>query len=234
LHPNVEKLLAVQKVDQAIARIRRDLDSVPSERQQREQALQTIRDRHADHVARMKKAEVAAHDNEISIRSADEEIKKLETRLNTVKNNAEYQATLLQIESVRGERSRTEEAGLALIEEIESLRVEVERSKSALDEEETVFAEFQEKIRALEAEREAQLGKVSAGRQDLVAAVPADLMAKYERMFVARGGLAVCAVDGETCTGCYTSIPPNLMVKLRASSAVVQCDSCQRILYLAE
>jgi predicted nucleic acid-binding Zn-ribbon protein len=30
------------------------------------------------------------------------------------------------------------------------------------------------------------------------------------------------------------SIPPNLQVKLRAGSAVVKCDSCQRILYYAE
>ena len=64
--------------------------------------------------------------------------------------------------------------------------------------------------------------------------VPPDLMARYGRLFEARDGLAVCAVEGNTCTGCYTSIPPNLQVKLQASSAVVCCDTCQRILYIPE
>jgi len=35
------------------------------------------------------------------VQFTDEELKKLEERLNSVKNNAEYQATLLQIESVK-------------------------------------------------------------------------------------------------------------------------------------
>ncbi len=64
--------------------------------------------------------------------------------------------------------------------------------------------------------------------------IPAELVKKYERLFEARDNLAVSAVEGVTCTGCYTSIQPNLLVKLQASSCVVQCSSCERILFLPE
>ena len=46
--------------------------------------------------------------------------------------------------------------------------------------------------------------------------------------------VVVAPVEGDTCTGCYTSIPPNLRVKLKAGTAVVRCDACQRILYYPE
>jgi predicted nucleic acid-binding Zn-ribbon protein len=224
LHPDVQKLLKVQKVDQSIAKIRRDIDSIPKERARRESALGFVKSEHAS----------AALGLQVSLRQSDEEIKKLDGRLNTVKNNAEYQATLLQIESVKRERARLEEEGLNLLEQIETLKSTVAAHAEKLAAEQSVFDEFEQKAAALIAERQKQVDEVAVGREALLADLPQDLVSKYERLFGARDSLAVCAVEGQTCTGCYTSIPPNLQVKLQASSAVVQCDACQRILFYAE
>ncbi|MGE0144089.1 MAG: zinc ribbon domain-containing protein [Planctomycetota bacterium] len=233
MHPDVQKLLEVQKVDQQIARIQRDLDSIPAERARRQTALDGVRKKVEDARDKMKAAEVAARSSETAIKGSDEEIKKLETRLNGVRNNAEYQATLLQIESVKKERSRLEEEGLGLLDTIETLRGEVDRLAATLKDEEATFAEFEKKGNALLEQRRADLARVSVGRDDLVAKVPRDLLTRYERYFSARDSSAVCAVEGNTCTGCYTTIPPNLLVKLQSASAVVTCNSCQRILYIA-
>ena len=234
MHPDVATLLQIQRVDQALAKIRRDLDSIPKERIRREAALEAQRAAHRALAERRTATEVAARNNELSIKGSDEEIRKLEGRLNTVKNNAEYQATLLQIESVRRERARIEEEGLALLESVEGLESEVAASQAKLAAEEEVFAEFVQKGEAFLAEKSGEVDRVGAGRAELVAKVPPDLMARYERIFSARDGFAVCALEGETCTGCYTSIPPNLQVKLQAGTAVVQCNSCQRILFVPD
>lgn len=234
MHPDVQKLLKVQNVDQSIAKIRRDIESVPKERARRESRLGLVRGEHDALAQALQQAEVGQRGNEVSIRQADDEIKKLEVRLNTVRNNAEYQATLLQIESVKRERARLEEEGLGLLEQIEELRGKVAAAAEVLQTEQAVFDEFVEKADALLIEREAQLGRVSQGRDDILAEVPPELVSRYERLFAARDGLAVCAAESGTCTGCYTSIPPNLQVKLQAGSAVVQCNSCQRILYQPE
>ena len=234
MHPDVRKLLEVQKVDQSIAKIQRDLDSVPRERARREAGLDQVRRRVAELSDQCKVAEVAAKTNELSLKQSDEEIKKLDGRLNAVRNNAEYQATLLQIESVRKERSRLEEEGLGLLDRIEALKAELGVAKEKLAEAEKVFADFVQEGEALLTKRRADLARVSVGRDDLAAQVPLDLMARYSRIFGARDSTAVCAVEGHTCTGCYTTIPPNLLVKLQAGSSIVTCNSCQRILYIAE
>lgn len=234
MHPDVQKLLQVQKVDQSIARIRRSLDSIPAERARRESALQRVRGDHDATVAALRQGELDQRGNEMSIKQADDEIKKLEVRLNTVRNNAEYQATLLQIESVKRERARLEEEGLALLERIESLNGQVQESKARLAEEQSIFDEFATKADALRAGKQRELEEVGNGRGDLIASVPPELQSRYERLFTARDGLAVCASEGGTCTGCYTSIPPNLQVKLHSGSSVVQCNSCQRILFMPE
>lgn len=231
LHPDVRKLLEVQKVDQKIAKIQRDLDSVPRERARREAGVEAVRRRWFELSESLKQSEVAARTNETTIRQSDEELKKLETRLGIMRNNAEYQATLLQMESVRKDRSRLEEEGLALLDQIEQMRVEVGGASEQLAEAERVLAEFVTESEPLLQQRRGDLERVSVGRDQLTHEIPPGLLDQYSRIFGARDSTAVCAVEGYTCTGCYTTIPPNLLVKLKAGSAVVICNSCQRILY---
>ena len=232
MHPDVLKLIEVQKVDQRAARLRKDLIALPKEQSQREGRLQGLRSSFAEAAKGLQNAEVESHSNEVALKQSDDELKKLESRLNEVKNNAEYQATLLQIESVKGERNRLEEEGLNLIERIESLRAEKQEKESTFKDQEEIFAEFLAEAEKLRQKREGEIAKVEVGRDELLTGISQELLSKYERLFEARSSLAVCAIEGDCCTGCYSSVPPNLLVKVRGNSSVVTCASCQRFLFI--
>lgn len=234
MHPDIRKLLAVQKVDSELARIQRDLDSLPREEAKRARELEQARQASAAAKQELTAVTIRSRESENSIRGADEEIRKLESRLNSVKNNAEYQATLFQIESVRRERNALEEEGLALLDKVEGLREVARETDEKLAAEEATFAKFQNEAAALAREREAARQRVSAGRAALIEGIPPDLLAKYSTLFAVRGGVAVCAVEGDVCTGCYTSITPNDQARLLGASSIVQCGSCQRMLYFPE
>lgn len=234
MHPDVKKLLEVQKIDQAIARVRRDLEALPRETALREKQLAERRRRAEERKATLTEAELGSRRVEKAIQQADEEIKKLEGRLNTVKNNAEYQATLFQIESVRRERGKAEEEGLGLLDQMEGLKAAHQEAARELAEEEQVFAAYQREAEALRGEREAEMGRVSAGRSERAKEIPPDLLDRYERLFSVRDGLAVCAVENQVCQGCYTNVTVNDLARLMGRASIVQCNSCQRILYLAE
>ena len=234
MHPDVKKLLEVQKIDQAIARVRRDLEALPRETALREKQLGERRRKAEERKAALTEAELASRRIEKAIQQADEEIKKLEGRLNTVKNNAEYQATLFQIESVRRERGKSEEEGLGVLDQMEGLKAAHQEAARELAEEEQVFGTFQQEALSLRGERETEMQRVSAGRSDRAKTVPPDLLDRYERLFSVRDGLAVCAVENQVCQGCYTNVTVNDLARLMGRSSIVQCNSCQRILYLPE
>lgn len=234
LHPDIEKLLAIQRVDQKIAHIRKDLLSLPKEQEKRKKRLDGLLAEADASAKELQSAEVRSKENELNIKQSDDEVKKLQERLNTVKNNAEYQATLLQIQSVRDDRSRVEEEGLGLIDQIETLRASAGEKRAAAEAEQKVYDEFLTEAEKLRQDRESKAAEVSTGRDELLAGIKPDLLASYERMFEFRNGMAVVEVEGSTCMGCYTSVPPNLMVRLQAGTAVVNCHSCQRYLYVQE
>ena len=51
---------------------------------------------------------------------------------------------------------------------------------------------------------------------------------------VLRDGLAGVAdeLQNKVCQGCYISVPPNIYVRIARATEIVQCPSCDRILYL--
>ncbi len=221
-------------VDQKIAKVRKDLDSVPKERERRQSRLDDLKRRADTTKTAATATEVEIRSNETGIKECDQEIKKLSERLNTVKNNAEYQAILLQVESVKKTIGELEEEGLGLMEKLEGLRGELSTADEAVAEEQKVFDEFNVEADKILTTRGAELAELDGERQQFIGDVSPELLQHYDRMLSARSHFVVCPVEGETCTGCYTSIPPNLQVKLRAGTAVVKCDACQRILYYAE
>jgi len=234
VHPQVKKLLDLQKLDQHIASLRRDLDALPAETAKRQKVLEARRQDAAAKDRAVQDAEVAVRNLELSVKQGDDEIKKLDGRLNTVKNNAEYQATLLQIESVKRERDRMQEEALGLLDKLAPLRAARDEARAAVSAEEAVFEKFLAEARALTEAREAEIAKVAAGRADHLTGLPPDLVARYEKLFRSRDRLAVCAVEGQVCQGCYNRITMNDVARLRGGSSIVECGSCNRILYLRD
>jgi predicted nucleic acid-binding Zn-ribbon protein len=85
------------------------------------------------------------------------------------------------------------------------------------------------------AEVEKELGLVRAERDSRARELPRGLLADYEKILKARGGVAVVAVNSAAvCGGCRVSIRPQAIQELRAASAPILCESCGRYLYWVE
>jgi len=235
VHPNVKKLLELQKVDQELASLRRDVDALPAEEAKRKKKLDEIERAAAEKKERATKAELDARALDKAIRQGDDEVKKLTERLNQVRNNAEYQATLFQIEAVKKDRDQMQEECLKILDGQELLKKDAEAAQKVFADERAVFQQFLGEAEKLRSSRAGAIAAVTEKRNAVAQGVQAEVLADYQRLFNTRNGLAVCAVDaGGFCQGCYSKITTNDKAKLMGASAVVQCGSCQRILYLAK
>lgn len=231
MHPHVKKLLELQKVDQEIASLTKDIDSLPAEEAKRRKKLDEFERVLAEKKARMLKTELDSRALEKAVRGSDDEIKKLNDRLNVVRNNAEYQATLFQIEAVRKDRDVTQEECLKLLESLETQKPEVATAQAAVDEEKKVFDGFLAEADKLRNSRAGAIAAVRERRKFVAEGVPADLLREYDGLFKTRERLAVCSVEGGFCQGCYNKITMNDTARLLGAASVVRCGSCQRILY---
>ena len=57
------------------------------------------------------------------------------------------------------------------------------------------------------------------------------LLSAYKRIRTnSRNGLAVVSVDRDACGGCFSKIPPQRQLDIKAHKKVIVCEHCGRIL----
>ena len=84
------------------------------------------------------------------------------------------------------------------------------------------------------AELRAVRDRVMAGRRELAAKLPADVMRRYELIRDKRGGMGAVPVKGGISTGCNTSLRPMQNIAILRSETFEQCPRCQRLLFSPE
>lgn len=234
VHPHVKKLLELQKVDQEISSLTRDIDALPAEEAKRKKKLDELERTLTERRAKLQKTELDSRALDKAVRGNDDEIKRLNERLNIVRNNAEYQATLFQIEAVRKDRDVTQDECLKLIELVEVQKAEAATAEAAWAEEKKVFDGFLAEAEKLRASRAGAIGEARQRRSAYTDGIPADLLREYEGLYKTRDRLAVSPVQDSYCQGCYNKVTMNDTARLLGGSTVVRCGSCQRILYMAK
>jgi hypothetical protein len=77
--------------------------------------------------------------------------------------------------------------------------------------------------------------RLAADRKSRMAgSFPPELLSRYEALLASRDGQALAELEGRICQGCFITVPPNVFVRLSRAQDLVQCPSCDRILYLRE
>jgi predicted nucleic acid-binding Zn-ribbon protein len=154
--------------------------------------------------------------------------KKAEADLARIKNNEEYRAALRQIEYFSEKVSANEDATLLTFEEEETIAERIARAEAQ-------FERARERLSGRKAELDAELqrskdelSRLDARRIELVRGLPDDLARRYERVSDARG-TAVVALVANSCGGCFTALPPQVINRLRAGADYYVCDGCGRI-----
>ena len=210
------------------ARLPRQIEAIQSALGEARKAVETI------------KTKLDATRKELRAREKDLEVanvkrQKLEAKLYEVKTNKEYSAVLIEIEEAKQEKAKTEEDILNLMEMQERLGVEIKEAEQRFKNREEQAKQDEASVRKKLGAVEQELNVQRAERQTRAKGLPAGLLASYDRISKARGGVAVAAVtSAAVCGGCRVSIRPQAMQELRTATGLILCESCGRYLYWQE
>ena len=75
------------------------------------------------------------------------------------------------------------------------------------------------------------LEKNQAERSELVRGIDPKVLATYDLVSRRRNGIGVAEARDGICTICHVRLRPQVFNDVRRNEAIVQCESCQRILY---
>ena len=186
-----------------------------------------------------KETQASGANLELDIKSRDARIEKLRSQQQNAKNNKEYQAFLVEINTEKLDKAKIEEQTLVVMEQIEKLGKEVadltaqsegESSKLA-----TMKAEIDETIKTLTAEVDA----LRPAREAAAAATPPKALHAFERIVDHMEGEALAPImkpdkrrEEYICGGCHMDLVQDMYNRLHSRDEITYCPSCRRILYI--
>ena len=231
MHPDLERLIRLQALDTEAAEARKAQTTIPETQKALDQKLEGARSA----VAAAKDAQAV---NQADRRALEKDLAVLNTRLSRykdqlmeVKTNREYTAMQHEIETAQGEVKRLEDQMLEKMLEADELAAGLKGAEGALKVAEQQIVKERASLDVQLAEAGTTLERTLADRTALVAELPAPVVATYETLARGRKGMAVVAAKDERCSQCQVRLRPQVFVQVRLNSGIVQCDSCQRILY---
>jgi predicted nucleic acid-binding Zn-ribbon protein len=150
-----------------------------------------------------------------------------------VKTNTEYHAMQHQIEAANAEVARFEEQILVSMLEADEIGARLAAADARLKADEAEVARERASIEGDVARCRTMLDQTGAERQTVMPEISRAHVELFERVMKARQGIAVAqAVDGH-CSICHVRLRPQVYNTILRNEQIVQCDSCQRILYFA-
>lgn len=230
MNADLEKLIQLQKAASHLQKVESDLAEVPRDKAALEARL-------SEEGARLDGARTGLQASQKSRKHYETELQDLEQKrsrykgqLMEVKTNKEYTAMLHEIEGVEREIRGREDLILGEMEKAESLQAEVKQEEQVFKAVEERYqaegrsldvraASLQVEAERLRAERDAVAGTLSSAVLDL-----------YARVAKLRGVAVAEARDG-ACQVCHVKLRPQMYVDLKKNEAIVQCPSCNRILF---
>ena len=232
MSPELEALIQLQTLESTIADARARMAAHPQRLADADARLAEA-DRVVEEAAqRLKDSQEARRIVEKDAAVYQGRLTKFKDQLSAVKTNREYTAMQHEIETAQKDLGAAEEKVLERMIEIDQLTAEVKQAETARAAQKKVIeAEKAELARELAA-AEKTLADTTAARAGVVASVEPRIMSLFEQVAKVRKGVALSmATRDGLCSICHVRMRPQVFQQVRANDSVVQCDSCQRILY---
>jgi hypothetical protein len=227
-------LIQLQEIDGTIRSRREEKKKLP----ELLAALERKSEEHKAELGRVREVlETAQKDKRDRDRDLEEgtgKVEKLKARTPDIKTNKEYTALLKEIETAEQENKAIEDDILKLMEKIDAAAGEIRTAESRSSQETAAIEAERKQIEESMARLDGALAADEQVRADIAARVDTALLSQYQQRYTSLNGKVVVEARGESCSGCFMSIPPQIFVNVKKNTEIITCPNCHRILYFKE
>jgi predicted nucleic acid-binding Zn-ribbon protein len=231
MHPDLERVIALQRLDSAASDAERRIAAEPDRLKALDDRLEAARQRVASAKERLSECLAARRAIEKDVAVHQGRLSKFRDQLMAVKTNAEYQAMQKEIEFAQTEVKALEDRVLERMLEADDLTASLKRTEADLAAEQKGVEHDRRALTAEVTELRALLQRVTGERAEVVRHLDAHVKATFDLVARRRNGVAVAEARDGICTICHVRLRPQVFNTIRRNDQIVQCESCQRILY---
>lgn len=231
MSPELERLVKLQEIESRAVEAQQHIADAPAKIAALDAKLTSAR-------AALAAAKQAIADNQTQRRTLDKDLiaaqqrlSKYKEQLMAVKTNDEYHAMQHQITAAEAEVGRIEEQVLVNMMELDEVTAKGKAAEASLKADESLLAKERAAIEADVAAHRDIAEQMMKERGEVVPHLARGTYDMFQRVFKARQGIAVAPAVSGHCSICHVRLRPQVFNSIIRNEEIIQCDSCQRILY---
>lgn len=239
--PTNVALVKLFQADQQLRAARERLDAAAKNVRVQERRVNDLLARQKAAQASHKELSAKAANLDLDLRTRDAKIEKLRTQQQTAKNNKEYQAFLIEINTAKVDKGKVEEETMKVMEQLEKANVEVAAFSTQVEAERTKLTEMAAQIDSTLKRHQSEVDALKPAREAAASVVPTKVLAEFDRLADRFDGEALAALakpdrrrEEYLCTSCNMDLVTDVYNKLHSRDELVFCPSCRRMLYIPE
>jgi predicted nucleic acid-binding Zn-ribbon protein len=234
-------LVKLYQADQKLREVQSRLDAVSRNARLQERRVADLSERLRLSQTTLKEQQSQAGQFDLDLKTRDAKIERLRTQQQNAKTNREYQAFLVEINTEKLDKAKSEESLLKVMEEVEKGQAEGKELSASLESEKSKLAAIQTEIGDRVKQLQAEIDSLRPARDESAAAVPAHARAAFERLADRFDGEAMSALskpdrrrEEYVCTICNMDLVTDVYNKLHTRDELMFCPSCHRILFIPD
>jgi predicted nucleic acid-binding Zn-ribbon protein len=237
-----QKVYELYLLDRQVRGLQTRLDAAQRREVAQQRMLEQLQQQESEMAQQLKQAKVSASGLEHQVKDMDDRITRARDEMNRVRNNKEYSALLIEVNTLKEDRGQVEEQALEQMGLAEQVEAELSGLQAKVAERNKILLKSKEDVIECRAEVGDRLDELSVDRETAAADVPERARGTFERLSDMHEGDALAEVVEEsrrnmeyTCGGCFITLPIERLNELMIrSDQLTFCPSCERILRLTD
>ncbi|MFZ4506155.1 MAG: zinc ribbon domain-containing protein [Fimbriimonas sp.] len=233
--PDLRRLWKLHQVDEAIVEVRKQAEALDPGRVLMSE-IKTLEAKHVEVGGEYKALHSEQLDLELSQKSIDDKLKKIDKELYGGKlvNPREIDALQKEIEILKRQRSAHDDRLLELMELVPPAEEKAKKIETAINVRKKALLAKQHEAAALKTQLAARFKALQEQRPEVAKLPSADYLARYEAVRKRTDGIAMAEVVGKrSCGACGMLLAERVIVNA-AEGRLTSCEACHRILYYTE
>jgi len=180
----------------------------------------------------LRKATNQQRDLEEAVARQTERVDEHETKLysGAIKNSRELEDLQSEVMQLKKQRSGIEDLLLEALEQVDEFQANFNAVDGKLKRGDTVWQAEEAALAQERTRLSAEVNEFSAQRTAMSGHMDTGMLALYEQVRKAHGGVAVAQVERDRCEACRIGLPNRQLQELRTATVPVRCNNCGRIL----
>lgn len=173
----------------------------------------------------------SADQKNLQFKTNEQKIVDQKGKLGLCKNNNEYQILNGQITSETKANTKLEEEYLALTEQIDASKKQLELLNQQLVTVQAAVKTVEETVASSHAGLNVSIAELTVKSDAAMSCIPDELRLLFDRLVKGYGAQAIAVVDDNACNECYTDLTSQRRVELKMGKILV-CSECGRFQYV--